>query len=386
MPMLPKILVDSDRVLGAATIISTSVIGPIFRSKTFPDNVTSSVLDLLYEVTRLSNARKSWKKDINDAFNDARFFTTPLTLVHTHWLPLLRQWTLGDKDRLPEILSRISAPTTAGIMFGVGAASARMDADRKTQLNLRRIGTLILASAEDAFIVNISGIHEKIVELLTATAASSPSSVTRAEVYMVLRALLLRVSPVHLAPLWPLINAELHAALSSVLPSHAAPDAADTYDHPLVLLQACKLLDTLLVLAPDDFQLHEWLYITDTIDAVYRPPDRSATALVDELADGLGATATHASHHHQHASATGASDAKGTLLRRPLLRLDGIAGDIPVQQLSKPDLLLRVVQPFFSQLSIYAFESTYQMGGPDRDGCEEGVLRDLFDEATVVGA
>jgi hypothetical protein len=93
-------------------------------------------------------------------------------------------------------------------MFGVGAASARMEADRKTQLNLRRIGTLVLAAAEDAFVVNIAGVQEKVVELLTATAASSPSSATRAEVYMVLRALLLRVSPVHLAPLWPVINAD----------------------------------------------------------------------------------------------------------------------------------------------------------------------------------
>ena len=266
-------------------------------------------------------------------------------------------------------------------MFGVGAASARMEADRKTQLNLRRIGTLVLAAAEDAFVVNIAGVQEKVVELLTATAASSPSSATRAEVYMVLRALLLRVSPVHLAPLWPIVNAELQAALSSLLPGYHGPEAADTYDHPAVLLQACKLLDTLIVLAPDDFQLHEWLYITDTIDAVYRPDHWTPTALIDELADELGATQTHVTQ--QHAATTGAIvDTKGLPLRKPLLRPDSIAG---VAQMSKEELSVRVLQPFFSQLSIYAFESTYSMGSPDRDGCVDDLLADLFDEATVVG-
>jgi hypothetical protein len=135
------------------------------------------------------------------------------------------------------------------------------------------------------------------------------------------------------------------------------------------------------VLAPDDFQLHEWLYITDTIDAVYRPDHWTPTALIDELADELGAAQTNVPQ--QHAAATGTSvDTKGLPLRKPLLRPDSIAG---VAQMAKEELSVRVLQPFFSQLSIYAFESTYSMGTPDRDGCVEDLLADLFDEATVVG-
>ena len=379
VPMLPKILVDSDRVSGAASLISTSVIGPMFRSKAFPENITPSVLTLLLELTRVANARKAWRKDINDGFTDPNFFATPLSLVRSHWLPLLRQWTLGDKERIPEILGRISAPTTAGIMFGVGAASARMEADRKTQLHLRRIATLIIAAAEDAFVVNIAATQETIVELLTATAASSPSSATRAEVYMLLRALLLKVSPVHLAPFWPIINSDLQSALSSLLPSRPNTEAAPTsYEHPAVLLQACKLLDTLIVLAPDDFQLHEWLYITDTIDAVYRPPSNyTPTALVDELAHSLSVTGPATPPHPPlHTTTTASSEPNR---RRPLLQPTHVVGP-----LSKPDLLTNILQPFFSQLSIYAFESTYSMAVPDRAACIESLLVDLFDEATVV--
>ncbi len=84
-----------------------------------------------------------------------RFFASSLALVQSDWLPILKQWTMSDKERMPEILSRITPPTTAGIVFGVGATSARLEADRKTQLNLRRVATLVLASAYDTFVTDL---------------------------------------------------------------------------------------------------------------------------------------------------------------------------------------------------------------------------------------
>jgi hypothetical protein len=371
VPNLGKILGDTNHILGVTTSISTSVIGPTLRAKSFPQNVTKSTLDLLYQLGRIPSAQKIWKKDISDAFNDPRFFLSPLSLVESNWLPLLRQWALSHKDCILDILPRISPPTTAGLVFGVGASSARQEADRKTQLNLRRIALLIMAADEDAFVVNISGIEEKLVELLTTTAASSPSSIVRAEVYMVLRALVLKTSALHLAPLWPIINYELQLAISSILPdSHS-----DIYSINAIL-QACKILDTLLVIAPDEFQLHEWLFVTDTIDAVYRPTDRSPVALVDEISEELDATTS------TPAALLGAGDAKGAdsiTKRRPLLGLDA------VKDVKADELLGRVLRPFFSQLSIHAFEGVYSLGEGDWEACEKGLLGDLFDESGIVG-
>ncbi|KAK4205296.1 Dopey, N-terminal-domain-containing protein [Triangularia verruculosa] len=287
VPNLPKILVENDRILAAATAISANVIGPTLRSKSFPDTVSKNTLLLLQELSRLPNNQKSWKKDVADAFNDSRFFGSNLGLVQSGWIPLLKQWAATDKDRLPELLARITPPTTAGIVFGVGATSARLEADRKTQLNLRRIATLILACPYDAFAADLSPILDKLIELLGATSTSSPSSTTRAEVFLLFRALVLKTSPVHLAAIWPVINSELHSAVSSVVAPDHSPQA-DTYNNAS-LLQACKLLDLLVCLAPDDFQLCEWLFVTDTVDAVYRPAGFKPVALVDEVSEELGA-------------------------------------------------------------------------------------------------
>lgn len=378
VPHLPIILVENDRVTTVVTNISTNVIGPTFRAKAFPDNVSEITLDLLYQLARVAQSNKFWKKDTSDAFNDARFFHTPLPLLKSSWLPILAQWTRSDKDRLPELLSRLSAPTTAGIMFGVGAASARQEADRRTQLTLRRIALFLLAASEDTFTPNLPQITEKIAELLTATPASSPSSATRAEVLIVLRAILLKTSSVHLAPLWPIINGELTSSLSSLLPD------AENKEHynNAGIIQACKLLDQLIVLDPDDFQLIEWLFISDTIDAVYKPTTIAyPTSLTDEVSDVLSASETPTSyprsalpHHQQQSSETG--EPKRMLFLDPLIAAIENEEDAGVMNMARRELVDRVVRPFLGQLAMVSFEATYGGGVPDWEGIWESVVVD----------
>jgi hypothetical protein len=377
VPKLPKILVDSDRVLTAASVISANVMGPSIRTKSFPDSMTKSTLVLLQELTRLPNNQKTWRRDVGEAFNDARFFGSPLALVQSDWLPLLRQWTMADKERMAELLGRLAPPTTAGIVFGVGATSARLEADRKTQLTLRRMAVLMVASGTDTFVSELPAILERLVELLGATSTSSPSSTTRAEIYMVVRALVLRTSAMHLSPLWPVVNAELHAAISSVVAPDHSP-SSDTYTNVSVL-QACKLLDVLICVAPDDFQLHEWLFVTDTIDAIYRPAAYQPVALVDELAEELG-TGTGTGG----APTTTTTTAPSASSRRPLLGPGGIVDELAMDR--RDELVAKILRPFFGQLSIFAFESTYAMGALDDEATLGGLLRDLFDERSVVKA
>ena len=318
-------------------------------------------------MSRIPEASKPWRKDVAEAFNDSKFFrTNSLDLIQMGWMPILRQWVLVDKDRMADLLSRFSSPASAGIMFGVGASAARQEADRKAQLNLRRVALLILSADQDTFVVNVGSVQEKLVDLMTATASSSPSTTIRAEIFMVLRSLVQRITPVHLASLWPIISTELHGALSSLSPMHKS----NQYSSASVL-QAAKLLDTLLMVAPDDFQLREWLFITDTIDAVYRPPDWRPTALVDELAEILDANA--GTPQSAVTPAVGVQHGRHSLLKWDVVH------DIP-----KEKLVDEVLRPFMRQLSITTFESTYQMESVDREACCIDLIRDLFDETTLV--
>ena len=70
--------------------------------------------------------------------------------------------------------------------------------------------------------------------------------------------------------------------------------------------------------------------------------------------------------------------------RRPLLGIGGISDEGTWER--KDELVGKVLRPFFSQLSIFAFESTYSMSVPDWEACRMGLLRDLFDEKSIVKA
>lgn len=368
VPNASKILVDSDRITTASNILSAQVVVPTLRWKTFPRNVTPDFLDLLLSMARVPEASKAWRKDVAEAFNDARFFCDhSYGLASSKWLPLLRQWITSDKDRMTELLSRMPSPTAAGIMFGVGASSARLEADRRTQLNLRRVATLLLATPRDSFALQLSAIQEKIADLLNATAASSPSSATRAEIYSLLRALILKTSPAHLASMWPSITTELHEAISSLYPGRDN----DKYNVHCVV-HACKLLDISIIAAPDDFQMRAWLFITDTIDAVYRPQGLETSALVDDLIEDLDASAG-AMHS---APATGPTAQAES--RKPLLTSKNLQG------LPRETLLERAIRPFLRQLSISTFESTYSMTAFDWQAAYDDLLFDIFDESNLV--
>ncbi|PGH05170.1 hypothetical protein GX51_03069 [Blastomyces parvus] len=379
MPALVTTLGETDRISTAMSNISANIVAPLFHSRLFPQNVNKSVLDLLQQMSKIPAASKYWRKDLGDAFNDIKFFTTKLGLVRSNWLDLLRYWVLTDKDRLPDVYSRLTTPTSAGIMFGVGATAARLEADRKAQLNLRRLALLILAANEDHFGAELANVHQKLEDLLTATHISSPSSVTRAEVYMVLRAVVLKTSAVHLAPFWPMINSELHDALSAL----GSGQPSDAYN-PYSLLQACKLLETLLLIAPDDFQLQEWLFVTDTIDAVYPPDQWESVALADGIAHNLGTTTSRNSidrstnNDFGNGNGNDGDDDSG----RDGYKRAWLNSELS-RETAKDEIVDTVLRPFFDRLSIHAFESTYSLGVPDLEGCKDDLLADLFNEFTV---
>ncbi|EQL38061.1 hypothetical protein BDFG_00452 [Blastomyces dermatitidis ATCC 26199] len=380
MPALVTTLGETDRISTAMSNISANVIAPLFHSRLFPQNVNKSVLDLLQQMSKIPVASKYWRKDVGDAFNDIKFFTTKLELVRSNWLDLLRHWVLTDKERLPDVYSRLTTPTSAGIMFGVGATAARLEADRKAQLNLRRLALLILAANEDHFGAELANVHQKLEDLLTATHISSPSSVTRAEVYMVLRALVLKTSAIHLASFWPMINSELHDAISAL----GSGQQSETHN-PYSLLQACKLLETLLLIAPDDFQLQEWLFVTDTIDAVYPPDQWESVALADGIARNLGTTTSRNSIDRSPKNGLGngngndGDDDSG----RDGYKKAWLNSELS-RETAKDEIVDTVLRPFFDRLSIHAFESTYSLGVPDLEGCKDDLLADLFNEFTVV--
>ncbi|KAK3706813.1 hypothetical protein LTR37_012492 [Vermiconidia calcicola] len=372
------LLETSDRTVNAINSISANLIAPMLRAKSFPDNITTDALALLLQISKKAPLAKPWKKELLDAFNDPKFLTCSVEQMEDDWFPILYQWCTHDKERMPELMSRLTPPSSAGIMFGVGANAARLDADRRTQLNLRRITLLLLASPADTFVTHYRLIEEKLVELFSANASSSPSIAVKSELFMLCRALVFSSSAVHSAPIWPIINDNLQAALLSL--SSPNTSTSNAFGN-LALLQACKLLDVLVVISPDEFQLHEWLYISDTIDAVYQPSHWTPVALSDQIAETLALEPVEDSPGMIQPTPVASGSSSH---RRPLIDNDALADKEDLKAMALEDFARTVLRPFLSQLSLSAYEGVYSMHTPDIDICRRGLLQDTLDLSTIV--
>ena len=68
LPNILQLLSDTDRALPVFSTISTQVLGPTFRSRRFPQNVTFSTTEILKVMSKIPDASKLFKKDVADAF------------------------------------------------------------------------------------------------------------------------------------------------------------------------------------------------------------------------------------------------------------------------------------------------------------------------------
>jgi hypothetical protein len=350
LPSMSSVIGEADRTATIYTGISTNITGPALRARSFPSNIGSDMLELLVIMSKAQTVSKVWKKDITDAFNDPRFFQFSPTLAEAGLVPVLSQLTALDKGLMGDVLSRLTAPATAGIMFGVGASSARAEADKQARGNLRRIALSLLANTSDHFMPILSQIITKSEELLGATPTSSPSSGTKGDLFLLLRAVICSFSQNNLASLWPIIDSELRGVFEDIAKKSEATLTQYTW------MQAAKLLDLLLLLKPEEFQLHEWLYVTDTIDAIYPPASWDPVAMADSVV-------LSKAHMVDPPSSTYGG------VRRPWLSTDDSR---------KPDKFLAALGSFFGHLSIRAFEDTYSLDPVDHQACRRDVLTDLF--------
>jgi len=131
-------------------------------------------------------------------------------------------------------------------------------------------------------------------------------------------------------------------------------------------------LDLLLVLQTEEFQVHEWAFITDTVDAVYHPDEWLPEAILDQLGEIAG----------QLPSTDFQPPATGTALHFPVAT--PTPGYRPMRRPMLRDVKtidsIRDLIPFFTSTSIASYESVYASGGNiDWAEVERSLNVDIFD-------
>lgn len=272
VPKLRSILVDTDKVHTALSNMMVNMIVPASKSKNFPKIFSQELLSLLNTIMDFPQGQRAWKSIIGDLVFEQRFMNMSSPQAK-EWKPVIKRWVQFDKERVKDYVNRLNTSSPV-VLF------TSSDERNVKKQNLNRLAYIILAGSEFMFI-SIQDLASRFEELLT----QSPEVI--AEVFTCFRSLVLRVESQQLAPLWTLVYTHLIYTFQEL--------RNDKTKELKIVLSACKLLDMLLCVGPEDFRLQEWLFITDNMDAIFRDDSSDAeppAGIIDQVSTQGIITAT----------------------------------------------------------------------------------------------
>ncbi|KAF9924707.1 hypothetical protein FBU30_005377 [Linnemannia zychae] len=229
IPNLRRILQEQDRITTALTNLMYYVIAPSLKSRV---GINDSSVDLLCEISKIPFAYRTWRKEVWEVFLDNRFFAMS-PAVARKWCQLIQTAMTSEKERLAELLGRISTSPTSALF------TSRDQESLNRALMLRRLTFVIWCGTVDQYLPQLPIIQEKLVIQL--------------------------------------FNLFL-------------TDENDRPEQLNLLLSACKFLDLLFVLEDGLYFIHQWIFISDAIrQTVMHSPMGEAMphALMDRLGKKL---------------------------------------------------------------------------------------------------
>ncbi|KAJ2007301.1 hypothetical protein GGI04_001560 [Coemansia thaxteri] len=420
IPQFVLLVPDYERQVSIAMNLMHYAIVPAFKSHmtggySGPAQTLTSrsqhfeqILCCLNALSYQASLMKVWKRDVWEFFCDSKFFpgsasadhATMTPLLAPHWRHLIRVLLVSEKERFAEVLAKVSSASSGPALFANREYEAQLRA-----ISLRRLSFVIWAGAVNQYLASLPQVQEKLVDILK----NSPHPAVQIEVFLCLRVLLCRVSNHHMSNFWPMLLTELMRLCLQQLNREGREDP----EQANLFLSACKFLDLLFVLGTDDFLVHQWIFITDTIDALYGSRS-SSSALLDQLSsrllsmpvsrrkprsDGLASAnarttagldsetypaillsdsddPTNLVHHQMSAEGAAAAsalgleraelqDLGGRPLKRPIIRVRSVTS-------------IRELDAFVHNASAQAYQTAFTLAEPDTEFIESLLVSDLI--------
>ena len=342
LPAFTTLRVDQDKIQSVSASLAYYILAPGFRARQGSWEPEPLLFEVLESLTQLPATSKTWRSYVLDTFFDVRFFAQSLDMGK-QWAPMIAALFRSERDRLSDVIGRITTASSNLFTSRDSDLFARVGA-------IRRLSYVVYTSETNAFLAQLPLIQEKVVDILR----SSPADLVHAEVYLCMRVFLCRFASQHLTGFWPIILTEMVRILAQAkvdLP-------ADKSDRLQLVFSVVKLADFLITLQTDDFQIHQWLLITDTPDATNPASSYMADSLLDCLAKFVSEC--------QRELVFDANDSlERAQQRRPLLQMSSVA-------------TISTLQPFFATASRAFYQCDFH-ATLDWDNINACLLHDLFE-------
>ncbi|CAK7909265.1 protein dopey [[Candida] anglica] len=338
---------DDDKVSSCINTIIGNLVSPQIRSSKI-NEIPIQTISLISLIGN-KHPNKIWKSAVQDCFFDNSFFLASFDKIK-QWENIIQKWITVDKDRILELISKVTSGSTSSTS-NIFNWNENSESDNKV-CNLKRISFLIQVQPKDYFLNPLQELFDR----LDMSLGSACPATFKAEILILLRVITLKFSELHLLPHWTMISQEIRSVFEFIEQKNNKELTSLTKQELRLILQSCKLLDQLLLLKYDEFNLSEWLFVSSSPDLVVDGVKPSAISLVDKIA----------------------TEKDLSFSKEPAVRIEHPGGD------SKPLLegvseikSLAALRLFFSSLSLLHYERTYGLDKINYSACQDDILRDI---------
>ncbi|CUM66313.1 uncharacterized protein PRCAT00003975001 [Priceomyces carsonii] len=345
---LAQILQDDDKVTHVINVIVAKLAASRIRPKKI-NEVSFKTLTLLHLIGQYQPT-KSWRSLVYDSFLDNSFFSCNSNKLG-YWQPVIGTWIGLEKDKFSDLTNKVSPPvsSTSANIFNW---SESLEVELKV-FTIRRLSYLMMIKPKDFFLNNIDELFDRIEY---SFGVSCPP-IYKAEIFTLLRVLTFKFSELHLLPRWTTITHELMQIFEYVLLKNSKELYALDESELKLILSSCKLLDQLLLLGYDDFNLNEWLFVTSNPDVARGESKSFLYSVIDRIAN----------------------EKPLTNLKDDPIKVDAPSGAlVPLLSGVKTIESVSNLRLFFDSLSVINYERIFGLYRIDYDACESDILNDLM--------
>ncbi|KAJ8938330.1 hypothetical protein NQ318_007043 [Aromia moschata] len=275
---------EKDKVNNILTSLMCNIV-PYLRTHTVRNMPSFSACSkLLSSLSSYQYTRKAWKKDVFELLLDNSLFQMDYTCLK-YWRVIVDNLMTHDNTTFRDLMNRVSMNQSGSLSI---FSSREQEYEQKAQL-LKRLAYVIFCSEMDQYAKYMPDIQE---QLTSSLRLSVPG--VQAQVFLCFRVILIRMSPLHVTSLWPIIISEMlqvflqieqelstdteefssHIKLMSSLDASWATNSSNglhALGHPHWLrlqLSTAKLLDLALLLPATtlpQFQMYRWAFVADDL-------------------------------------------------------------------------------------------------------------------------
>lgn len=369
IPSMKILINDDDKLVSAFTNIITCVSTFMNKSGGINFKVPEYFIDLLLQLGADETCKdlKAWKNLCYEILNDGKLFINEEVLEREKWDSILQTWIRNDDSRLRDLIVHKQTINmnkgNSGILFNWNDEVAVLNGNIEY---IKKITYLLLINEKDTFLNLINDLLIRIDGYLRTFQNLSKHCEAEIWIFILIRCIVVKFSENHLIESWTMINSSIFQILSEgyqkivqvkdcgnvLVELEVEEEDENVGVFNQVFLEACKLLDILVVINYEEFQLSEWVFICDNMDGIYNNPGQQV-GILEKL-----------SKNSVLISGSGelTIDNKGVPMLKNIVKIKSLID----------------MKRFFGMLKIEKFENDYEMRDIKYDAITQDILHDLL--------